>query len=84
MSTSGEKTSLLAVALIEQQLRTLPVTIAAVLEAFEVDAAESALLAKLVLNRKPRVVKTGSGGNIVAAKAEAYPPLNFQEASQLS
>lgn len=82
MNTRGEKTSGQAIALIEAQLHTLPVSIAAVLEAFEVDAAEAALLEKLVLSRKPRQARTGSGGNIVAAAAQALPPLDFRALSQ--
>jgi hypothetical protein len=82
MNARGEKVSLLAADLIEEQLRTLPVSIAALLEAFEVDADESALLAKLVLERKPRVHRTGSGGNIVVAEVHPHPPLDFQTVTE--
>jgi hypothetical protein len=83
MSTCGEKASLQAVALIEEQLRTLPVSIAAILEAFDVDEAEAALLENLALSCKPRHIRTGSGGNIVAAEAQPHPPVNFQALTRL-
>ena len=82
MSTRGEKASLQAIALIEEQLHTLPVSIAAILEVFQVDETEAALLENLVLSCKPRHNRTGSGGNIVAAEAEPRPPVNFQTLTQ--
>lgn len=65
MSTNGQKASLLAAGLIEVQLRTLPVVIAAVTRAFEKHDVATAVLQKPL-----RLIKTASGGNIVADAAE--------------
>ena len=53
-----------AAELIEEQLNALPISIAAIAQAFS-----SGKLAPLSLKRKLSLVKTGSGGNIVADKA---------------
>jgi len=61
--------STLAANLIEEQLRTLPIMIAAISQAFA-----SGKIEPVPLQKKLRLVKTGSGGNIVAD--EAPPTLN--------
>lgn len=61
-----------AAELIETQLRTLPISIAAIAQAYS-----SGKIAPLRLKKRLRVVKTGSGGNIVADEAppaDAYSP----------
>src|SRR5690606_19032980 len=67
---------------IEEQLEVLPVSIAAILYTADVGKIESSLLSDLLLRRKPRPPKTGSGGNIVAQEAEPVDPIDFREASQ--
>ncbi|HEY1181406.1 MAG TPA: hypothetical protein VGE56_03815 [Rhodocyclaceae bacterium] len=56
--------STLAANLIDEQLRTLPISIAAIAQAFA-----SGVIEPVPLQRKLRLVKTGSGGNIVADDA---------------
>lgn len=78
---SGEKASLLASHLIEEQLRVLPMSVAMILQPihgeFEKEAA-----ANLLLRRKRTTLKTGSGGNIVMDYAEAGTALDFQSSIQ--
>lgn len=78
---SGEKASLLASHLIEEQLRVLPMSAAMILQPihgeFEKEAA-----ANLLLRRKRTTLKTGSGGNIVMDYAEAGTALDFQSSIQ--
>jgi hypothetical protein len=80
-NTSGEKASLLASHLIEEQLRVLPMSAAMILQPidgdFEKNAGES-----LLLRRKRTTLKTGSGGNIVMEYAEADTALDFQGSIQ--
>jgi len=79
---SGESACMHAIHLIEEQLEVLPVSIAAILYTADVGKIESSLLSDLLLRRKPRPPKTGSGGNIVAQEAEPVDPIDFREASQ--
>lgn len=69
-NTNQPGPSMLAANLIEEQLRTLPILIAAVSQAFS-----SGQFAPVQLKKKLRLVKTGSGGNIVAD--EAPPSVEF-------
>jgi hypothetical protein len=62
--TNGPNSSTLAANLIDEQLRTLPISIAAISQAFA-----SGQIAPVPLQKKLRLVKTGSGGNIVADEA---------------
>src|SRR5690606_18257053 len=79
---SGESACMHAIHLIEEQLEVLPISIAAILYAADVGKIESSLLTDLLLRRKPRPPKTGSGGNIVAKEATPTEPIDFREASQ--
>lgn len=56
--------STLAANLIDEQLRTLPISIAALSQAFS-----SGVIEPVALQKRLRLVKTGSGGNIVADEA---------------
>ena len=69
-NTQGLKASVLAANLIEAQVKTLPVTIAALSKTFEVGEVEQAYLDRILHHRKLKLVTTASGGNIVAEKAE--------------
>jgi hypothetical protein len=62
--------SLLAASLIEEQLDALSITIAAVAKAYEAGKVERHYLERVLSHRKLRLVKTASGGNIVADKAD--------------
>jgi len=72
-NTNSPGSSTLAANLIEEQLRTLPILIAAISQAFA-----SGKIEPVQLQKKLRLVKTGSGGNIVADEAppalELVPP----------
>lgn len=77
----GAQASQLAINLIEEQLQMLPISISMVwlpAGACDVDADQIARL----LHRKNKPFKTGSGGNIAAAYADANPALDFQAANQ--
>lgn len=73
---NGEKASLLASHLIEEQLRVLPVSAAMILQPIDGDferyASES-----LLLRRKRTTLRTGSGGNIAMEYAEPGTELDF-------
>jgi hypothetical protein len=68
--SNGKKASALASSLIEEQLRTLSIAIAALAKAYETGEVEQDYLDRVLHHRKLRLVKTASGGNIVADKAE--------------
>ena len=70
---------LMAIDLIEEQLRVLPVSIATILQSEQVGDADLAASAHLMLKRKRRASKTGSAGNIVADCAPPDTSLNLQE-----
>jgi hypothetical protein len=74
---SGEKASLLASYLIEEQLRVLPMSAAMILQPIHSDFEKNAQ-ENLLLRRKRTTLKTGSGGNIVMDYAEAGTELDFQ------
>ncbi|HWT72734.1 MAG TPA: hypothetical protein VN361_11155 [Oxalicibacterium sp.] len=69
---------LMAIDLIEEQLRVLPVSIATILQSEQVGDAGLAASAHLMLKRKRRASKTGSAGNIVADCAPPETSLNLQ------
>ena len=64
----NEKASLLAAKLIAAQLRCLPLTLLAVSRAFDNGDAALQRLSGRLFERKLRLIKTGSGGNIVASQ----------------
>ena len=68
--SKGKTPSLLAAGLIEAQLSTLSIAIAAVARAYETGEVDQNHLERVLHYRKLRLVKTASGGNIVADKAE--------------
>lgn len=67
--TQGEKASVLAANLIAAQVRSLPVTLLAVSRAFDNGDAALQRMTGQLFERKLQVVKTGSGGNIVAEES---------------
>lgn len=69
-NTKGPTASVLAANLVEAQVTTLPVAIAALTKVFEAGGVEQAYLDRVVHRRKLKLVTTASGGNIVADKAE--------------
>lgn len=69
--TKGEKAAALAANLIAAQLRSLPLTLLAVSRAFDNGDAALQRLSGRLFERKLRLVKTGSGGNIVANEPAA-------------
>lgn len=73
--TRAVKASLLAAGLIEEQMDALSIAIAAVAKAYEAGQVERQHLDRVLHHRKLRLVKTASGGNIVAEKAE-HPDKN--------
>jgi hypothetical protein len=73
--TKAVKASLLAASLIEEQMDALSIAIASVAKAYEVGQVERQYLDRVLHYRKLRLVKTASGGNIVAEKAE-HPDKN--------
>lgn len=79
---NGEKASLLASYLIEEQLRVLPVAAAMILQPidgdFERHAGEN-----LLLRRKRTTLRTGSGGNIAMEYAEPGTELDFHGSIRL-
>lgn len=86
--THGEKVSVLAANLIAAQVRSLPVTLLAVSRAFDNGDAALQRMTGQLFERKLQVVKTGSGGNIVAQAsddpAEAHSPtLPYEKAECL-
>lgn len=78
---SGEKASQLAINLIEEQLKVLPVSIAMIWQSADAGNVEESLLAE-VFQRKPRMLKTGSGGNIAASYAAVHPDWDFHASTQ--
>lgn len=77
--TKKPNATTLAADLIEVQLRTLPISIAAIAQAFS-----SGKIAPLSLKKTLRVVKTGSGGNIVADEAPPTEAGLSPEAARMS
>lgn len=73
-----DSSSLLAINLIEEQLRVLPVSIAMILQATKSDDAAPGNAPILMLHRKQKRAKTGSAGNIVVDNAQATTVLDFQ------
>jgi hypothetical protein len=69
-TTKGIKASVLAANLIEAQIKTLPLTLAALTKAFEAGGVEQAYFDRIFHHRKLKLVDTASGGNIVAEKVE--------------
>lgn len=67
---SGPNTSHLAASLIEEQLSALALSIPAVAKAFESGVPSAEHFERVAQHRKLRLVRTASGGNIVADKAE--------------
>ena len=80
---SRNKTSLLAIDLIEEQLRVLPISIAMILRPAKASAAESGAAPILVLQRKNKAAKTGSAGNIVVGNAHAATVLDFEASNHV-
>lgn len=78
---SGQKASQLAINLIEEQLQILPISIAMVWQPADAGNVTEDVLAE-VLQRKPRLLKTGSGGNIAASYAAVDPEWNFPASTQ--
>jgi len=73
----------LSVHLIEEQLRVLPITIAAILRPADISSVEPRLLVENpLLKRKPSGAKTGSGGNIVASEAPPDTTLDLHKSYQ--
>ncbi|MBX9848382.1 MAG: hypothetical protein K2X64_03750 [Rhodocyclaceae bacterium] len=83
--THGEKASVLAANLIAAQVRSLPVTLLAVSRAFDNGDAALQRMTGQLFERKLQVVKTGSGGNIVAEESsdDALPALPYEKAECL-
>lgn len=79
---SGQKASQHVLHLVEEQLRILPITVATILHADELDNVDPKPLSSLLLKRKPHSRKTGSGGNIVAQEVQPTEAIDFQESSQ--
>lgn len=73
---------LMAIDLIEEQLRVLPVSIATILQSDRVGDDALAASAHLMLKRKGRVSKTGSAGNIVADYVPPDTSLNLHDSLQ--
>lgn len=73
---NGEKASLLASHLIEEQLRVLPVSAAMILQPIDGDFERYAS-ENLLLRRKRTTLRTGSGGNIAMEYAEPGTELDF-------
>lgn len=67
---SGPNASHLAASLIEEQLSALALSIPAVAKAFESGVPNAEHFQRVAQHRKLRLVRTASGGNIVADKAE--------------
>ncbi len=78
---SGEKASQLAINLIQEQLHILQLSIAMVGQLADADDLEEAVLLD-VLRRKPRLQKTGSGGNIAASYAAIDPQWDLRAVTQ--
>ncbi len=78
---SGEQASQRAINLIEEQLQVLPISIAMIWQSEDAGNVEESLLAE-VFNRKPRLLKTGSGGNIAASYAAVDPDWDFHASTQ--
>jgi hypothetical protein len=77
------KTSLLAIDLIEEQLRVLPISIAMILRPVKASDAASNAGPILVLPRKNKTAKTGSAGNIVVGNAHAATVLDFEASNHV-
>ncbi|HTH43950.1 MAG TPA: hypothetical protein VL528_02605 [Oxalicibacterium sp.] len=73
---------LMAIDLIEEQLRVLPVSIATILQSDGVGDEAVAASAHLMLKRKSRPHKTGSAGNIVADYVPPDTQLDLQASVQ--
>ncbi|MGV3742939.1 MAG: hypothetical protein ACO1NO_11585 [Burkholderiaceae bacterium] len=72
-----------AINLVEEQLQTLPVSIATILQPDTCQLASSGVLENIVqLQTKRRNKDTGSVGNIVASYANEEPGLNFHAACE--
>ena len=78
---SGEKASQLAINLIEEQLQVLPISIAMIWQSADAGNVEESLLAE-VFQRKPCLLKTGSGGNIAASYAAVDSEWDFHASTQ--
>ncbi|MBF8178748.1 hypothetical protein [Herminiimonas contaminans] len=77
-----ESRSLLAIHLIEEQLKVLPVSIAMILQPAKAGAADAGGAPVLMLHRKKKQAKTGSAGNIVVDNAQATTVLDFQTSNK--
>ncbi|MNR76013.1 hypothetical protein D3C72_66660 [compost metagenome] len=77
-----DSSSLLAINLIEEQLRVLPVSIAMILQATKAGDAAPGSAPILMLHRKQKRAKTGSAGNIVVDNSQATTVLDFQSSRQ--
>jgi hypothetical protein len=73
---------LMAIDLIEEQLRVLPVSIATILQSNGVDNQAVEASAHLMLKRKGRAKTTGSAGNIVADYVPPDSSLNLHDSLQ--
>jgi hypothetical protein len=73
---------LMAIDLIEEQLRVLPVSIATILQSDRIGDEAVAASAHLMLKRKSRAHKTGSAGNIVADYVPPDTQLDLQASVQ--
>jgi hypothetical protein len=82
MGKARGEARLMAIDLIEEQLRVLPVSIATILQSGQVGDADLAASTHLMLKRKRRAGKTGSAGNIVADCAPPETSLNLRESLQ--
>jgi hypothetical protein len=83
MSKASEENSLLAIKLIEEQLQVLPLSIAMILRPADAGNLEPGMASNLMrLRRKTQSLKTGSGGNIVADKAQPDTALDFDTSHQ--
>ncbi|ABR90919.1 Hypothetical protein mma_1789 [Janthinobacterium sp. Marseille] len=78
-----ESTSLLAIHLIEEQLRVLPVSIAMILQPTKAGEVQPGTAPVLMLHRKKKQAKTGSAGNIVVDNAQATTVLDLQASSEI-
>jgi hypothetical protein len=79
MGKARGEARLMAIDLIEEQLRVLPVSIATILQSERIGDADLAASAHLMLKRKRRASKTGSAGNIVADCAPPDTSLDLHE-----
>lgn len=75
--------SLLAINLIEEQLRVLPVSIAMILDSAKAGATDAGSTPVLMLHRKQKRAKTGSAGNIVVDNAQATTVLDLETSHKI-